>query len=100
MDKLVEALNNFNKIWSDYRKFGTYDSEPRWVKRYIFEKALENENPVFPQNASDWQIYASMKGAEEAANNLTNAIKEVVNNLLNLTVGDFKKVKNNNLFNL
>jgi len=95
MDKLKESISKFNNLWKQYTKYGTNDSEPRWVKNKVFQQAFDLKYPKFPETANDWEIYSSVKGAEEAAKNLTKALKEVVNNLLALPVRDFIHVKQN-----
>lgn len=76
-----------------FSKYGAIDTEPRNVVYDLIRKVFKGKTPKIPRTADEWELYSSMEGVEEVANQLTNQLNVVVDGLGNLTVSEARKLK-------
>ena len=77
MQKLIDALDEFEKVQSKYRKFGAFDTEPDAIFHCLIMKTLQNKLVILPKTAQEWDLYSSMN-CTEAINALNLAAKKVL----------------------
>lgn len=77
------AMSNLETYRREKDDYGVRDSEPVWILSRIIKRAVEGDNPKIPTTADGWEIYSSMEGAEDVAQNLhtlTSALVEAIGN--------------------
>ena len=93
MQDFTDKQQAFNKILLDNRQFGTGDTEVMRKKLDLLQ-SLYNLDPYIyiPKTAAQWELY-NIDGANDVAQKLTNAAKDMVTAFDSISVADLKKLK-------
>ena len=63
-------MDGWNKLSSQYSKFGAADSEPEWVFHDMIRSILQGKLHNVPKGTREWQLY-DIPGSSRAADALT-----------------------------
>ena len=89
---LLEKCKEFEELMSQYRKFGATDTEPRFHFRNALYCKIHKEVDKVPKNADDWELYSSMEGSELAAEEMTKALKPIIESIDDASHKEVKEV--------
>jgi L-alanine-DL-glutamate epimerase-like enolase superfamily enzyme len=92
-DDVAQQFFILKSDMAKFSKYGAIDTEPRNVVYDLIRKAFKGRNPKVPRTADAWELYSSMEGVEEVANQLGEQLKVVVDALGNLTLIEARKLK-------
>ena len=83
------AMRNLETYRREKDDYGVRDSEPVWILSRIIKKAVNGHDPKVPTTADGWEIYSSMEGAEDVAQNLHTLTSKLLEAIGNCTVKEF-----------
>ena len=89
---LLDKCKEFEDLMSQYSKFGATDTEPRFHFRNALYCKIHKDVDKTPKNADDWELYSSMSGSEQAAEELTKALKPIIESIDNAPHKEVKEV--------
>lgn len=94
LDKIKEAIKEFEDLQNKYAKFGAYDTEPDGEFQFILTRTIKNEKCEIPKTPREWQLFTDMPGVDIAANRLTKKVEEITNLIRNTIIGNSRDIVN------
>lgn len=90
--KLLEKCKGFEDLMNKHSKFGASDSEPRYHFRNALYCKIHKEENKIPQDAGSWELSSSMKGSDLVAEELSEALKSIIESIENSPYKEVKEV--------
>lgn len=91
--EIKALIKAFNNAQSSFRSYGANDTEPDSVFQELLLAAIENEPANVPNTASGWELFADQPGVSVAAKTLTAIATDIVEQIENLPLKDYKEMK-------
>lgn len=89
---LLDKCKEFEELMTQHRKFGANDTEPRFHFKNALYCKIHKEVDKIPKNANDWELYSSMEGSDVVAEELTKALKPIIDSIENTPHKEVKEV--------
>lgn len=90
---LLEKCKDLENLMSKKSHLGSDDSEPHHQLRHSLRSKIEKNVDYIPENADDWELYSSEKGAEELAKEMTEKLKNIISSLRSHSLDEVEEVK-------
>jgi len=92
-DDVAQQFFILKSDMAKFSKYGAIDTEPRNVVYHLIRRGYRGKTVNIPRTADAWELYSSMEGVEEVANQLGEQLEKVIDGLGNLTVKEARKLK-------
>ena len=93
LDKIKEAVAEFQATQKKYAKYGAYDTEPDGVFQSLMVRAFKGKKPQVPYDGDGWELYDSSMDCTTAASALHNAARKVVDLIQSCPISESAPVK-------
>lgn len=77
MGHIREEIKAFLKLMQEYAKYGAVDTEPRNEFYNLLEASFKGEDFPDDYESENWQLYSSVEGVEEVAEELTAKYRQL-----------------------